>query len=223
MNTWFLNLQAHKGTFRLLVVGIALLLAVSLAYVAITIAGPAAALETAEPPMPRIPTVTPAPTVLPTPFISPTVSLAMPPATVTTTATITPTATPIPRKAYWKWPIRNSKLVRTFSAEHPAWDMGGQLGYAITAVATGTVAFADWDDNGYGYLVILDHDGGVQTWYAHLQYIVVKPKQVVYPGDQVGVMGGSGNANGWHLHFEVREGNRAVDPAWYLLDEGGKS
>lgn len=194
-------------------------------YVAVVVAGSAPALETTSPPMPRIskvtpalPVATPTPTALPTPVLTQTEQAATTIA-ITSTLAVSPT-----RKANWQWPIRNGKLIRTFTTGHPAWDMGGQMGLAVTAVTTGTVRFADWNDQGYGYLVIVDHDEvGVQTWYAHLQYIVVKPKQTVYPGDQLGVMGGSGNAEGgWHLHFEVRENNQAVDPAQYLVEGGSQ-
>ncbi len=214
-----MNPQRYFVMTRLLAACGALLLLTLLLYVAVVVAGPLPALETTSPPMPRIPTVTPAlpgatPTPLPTPVLMRT-------GKITTTTVITSTSVTSPtRKAQWQWPTRNSKLIRKFSIEHPAWDMGGQFGLAVTAVATGTVKFAGWDDNGYGYLVILDHDNGIQTWYAHLQYIGVTPGQVVYPGDQVGVMGGSGNTEGWHLHFEVRENSRAVDPAQYLVGEG---
>jgi murein DD-endopeptidase MepM/ murein hydrolase activator NlpD len=221
MNTnWLLTLRSQKRAMRLLAAGGALLLALLLLYVVVVAAGSAPVLETTSPPMPRIPTVTPAspgatPTSLPTPVLTRT-------GKITTTAEVTGTlVTSLTHQARWQWPIRNSKLVRGFTADHPGWDMGGQLGDAVTAVATGTVTFADWNDQGYGFLVVLDHGDGVQTWYAHLQYIVVKPRQTVYPGDQLGVMGGSGNADGWHLHFEVREAatQKVIDPALYLVGE----
>jgi hypothetical protein len=119
----------------------------------------------------------------------------------------------------WRWPMRSTKLVRGFSAEHPGWDLSGHIGQAVTAAAAGTVRFAGWSEAGYGNLVVVEHPNQVQTWYAHLQYIVVTAGQAVQAGDQVGVMGGSGNADGWHLHFEVRERQQPVDPAAYLVSD----
>ncbi len=127
------------------------------------------------------------------------------------------------RRANWSWPVNNGERPYGFDFSHRAWDWDGQPGEPIRAVATGTVQFAGWNQEGYGYLVVLEHADGVQTWYAHLQDIAVKPNQTLYPGDQVGRMGSTGNATGVHLHFEVRNDSGPIDPAQYLVDAAAVS
>lgn len=131
-------------------------------------------------------------------------------------ATPVPSVTPTP-SATWQWPIRNEKFVQGFSASHPAWDLSAKAGTAVFAVAVGKVIRAGWDNTGYGNLVVVEHADQIQTWYGHLQYIVVLPGQTVAAGDQLGVEGGTGNATGWHLHFEVRVAGVAHDPAEFLV------
>lgn len=143
--------------------------------------------------------------------------------TLAPTSTPEPTATMIPLRVLfslpWPLPLRNAKLTQGFDAVHPAWDLGGMIGSAVFAVFEGTVKFADWNGDGYGYLVKIDHGGGLETWYAHLQYVTVREGQWVRANDQLGVMGGTGNSKGWHLHFEVRENGAPVNPAGYLLGQ----
>jgi murein DD-endopeptidase MepM/ murein hydrolase activator NlpD len=70
-------------------------------------------------------------------------------------------------------------------------------------------------DGRYGNLVTVDH-GGVVTYYAHLSRITVRAGDVVRQGQQLGTVGSTGNATGPHLHFEVRIGGVARDPAALL-------
>ena len=132
------------------------------------------------------------------------------PVPATPASAVTPTAT-------WQWPIRNEKFVQGFSASHRAWDLSAKAGTAVFAVAAGRVIRAGWDDTGYGNLVVIEHADQIQTWYGHLQYIVVLPGQAVAAGDQIGVEGGTGNATGLHVHFEVRVAGMAHDPAEFLV------
>ena len=69
---------------------------------------------------------------------------------------------------------------------------------------------------GYGLLVVVDHGNGVQTYYAHLSRFYVRPGQEIRRGEPVGAVGSSGRATAPHLHYEVRLGGTAVNPARYL-------
>jgi len=80
--------------------------------------------------------------------------------------------------------------VQGFSASHHGWDLSAKSGTAVFAVAAGRVIRAGWNDTGYGNLVVVEHADQIQTWYGHLQYIVVVPGQAVAAGDQVGVEAG---------------------------------
>jgi len=132
------------------------------------------------------------------------------PVPATPAPVVTPTAT-------WQWPIHNEKFVQGFSASHHAWDLSAKAGTAVFAVAAGRVIRAGWNDTGYGNLVVVEHADQIQTWYGHLQYIVVVPGQAIAAGGQIGVEGGTGNATGLHVHFEVRVAGMAHDPAEFLV------
>jgi murein DD-endopeptidase MepM/ murein hydrolase activator NlpD len=98
---------------------------------------------------------------------------------------------------------------------HEGTDMAGAYGTAILATADGVVTHAGWD-NGYGRLVKIRHDFGIETRYAHLSEIRVKVGQRVSRGDRIGDMGNSGRSTGTHLHYEVRLNGTAVNPMTFI-------
>ena len=98
---------------------------------------------------------------------------------------------------------------------HEGTDMAGAYGTPIYATADGTVVHAGWD-NGYGRLVKIRHDFGVETRYAHLSQVRVEVGQRVSRGDRIGDMGNSGRSTGTHLHYEVRLGGSAVNPMTFI-------
>lgn len=68
----------------------------------------------------------------------------------------------------------------------------------------------------YGNCVKIEHRDGYTTLYAHLSEVYVKKGQIVKQGQVIGKMGDSGNAYGVHLHFELRKGDKRIDPTPYL-------
>ena len=99
--------------------------------------------------------------------------------------------------------------------EHQGLDMAGPVGTPIYATADGVVSFAGWQ-NGYGRIVIVQHEFGLETRYPHLNAIRTEVGQRVARGEQVGDMGSSGRSTGSHLHYEVRVDGEAVDPMSYI-------
>ncbi len=83
------------------------------------------------------------------------------------------------------------------------------------AAADGTVSFAGVY-GGYGNCVIIDHGDGLQTLYAHFTSISVSEGQEVKAGEEVGKIGMTGRATGYHLHFEVRVDGETVDPLLFV-------
>ena len=70
--------------------------------------------------------------------------------------------------------------------------------------------------SGYGNLIKIKHEFGIETRYAHLSRIRVKVGQRVSRGDRIGDMGNTGRSTGTHLHYEVRVGGKAVNPMTYI-------
>lgn len=98
---------------------------------------------------------------------------------------------------------------------HNGLDWAGSRGTPILASADGVVQRAG-REGGYGNLVVIRHDFGIETWYAHLSSIGVRPGQRVSRGQQIGGMGTTGTSTGVHLHYEVRVNGRPVNPITYI-------
>ena len=98
---------------------------------------------------------------------------------------------------------------------HKGVDFAAPAGTDLHATADGVVTHAGWQ-SGYGRLVKIQHDFGIETRYAHLSKIRVKVGQRVSRGDHIGDMGASGRVTGVHLHYEVRVGGKAVNPMIYI-------
>jgi murein DD-endopeptidase MepM/ murein hydrolase activator NlpD len=101
------------------------------------------------------------------------------------------------------------------STNHKGIDIANKTGTPIVASDGGTVVFAGSGTpyNGYGQLVVIEHENGDLTFYGHLSKILVEEGNIVYRGDEIGKMGNTGNSTGPHLHFEYRPGGgEAVDP-----------
>ena len=93
-----------------------------------------------------------------------------------------------------------------FSGEgafHKGVDIRATTGTPVRTTADGIVLHAGWDMSGYGRLVVVDHGGGMQTWYAHLSRINVTVGQAVRRGDMIGAVGSTGRVTAPHLHYEV--------------------
>jgi hypothetical protein len=103
------------------------------------------------------------------------------------------------------------------STNHFGIDIAGTLGDAVFASDNGVIVYAGWNNWGYGNVVVIDHDGGWQTLYAHLSSFNVGCGQSVYQGDVIGAIGSTGNSSGPHLHFEMlNESYGKVNPHNFL-------
>jgi len=96
--------------------------------------------------------------------------------------------------------------------QHKGLDIAAPTGTPIQAARAGTVTFAG-RRGGYGNTVIVDHGGSEQTLYAHADSLEVKEGDRVSRGQKIATVGSTGNSTGPHLHFEIRRGGKAVDPA----------
>lgn len=101
------------------------------------------------------------------------------------------------------------------SGFHHGLDIAAKTGTPIRACASGKVISAG-SKAVYGNTVIIEHYDGRQSLYAHAQKIYVKPGQKVVKGQAIATVGSTGNATGPHLHFEVRQNGKTLNPANYL-------
>ena len=98
---------------------------------------------------------------------------------------------------------------------HTGIDIAASYGTAIVAADGGTVTYSGWK-SGYGYLIIINHGNGMQTYYGHCSSLVVSAGTKVYKGQTVARVGSTGRSTGNHCHFEVRINGTAVNPLSYL-------
>ena len=102
---------------------------------------------------------------------------------------------------------------------HRGMDFTGPVGTDIYATGDGVVIKAEYSAYGYGKEVVIDHGYGYETIYAHLNEILVERGDKVSRGEVIGSLGNTGRSTGPHLHYEVRKGNRAVDPFNYYFND----
>lgn len=104
---------------------------------------------------------------------------------------------------------------------HQGIDLPVKVGDPIYATFTGKVRFSRYNKGGYGNLVIIRHENGIETFYAHLSKRLVEEGDWVNAGDVIGLGGNTGRSSGPHLHFETRYKGYAFDPQWLIDFENG--
>ncbi|MFF0739826.1 peptidoglycan DD-metalloendopeptidase family protein [Streptomyces sp. NPDC004111] len=108
------------------------------------------------------------------------------------------------------------------SGYHTGVDFRASSGTSVKAVGAGTVVSAGWG-GAYGNEVVIRHNDGHYSQYAHLSALNVRSGQSVTGGQQIGYSGSTGNSTGPHLHFEIRTGpgyGSDIDPLSYLRQKG---
>ena len=98
---------------------------------------------------------------------------------------------------------------------HGGTDFGAPRGSAILAIEDGVVIARRYDSV-YGNLLIIDHGGGIASWYAHADSYMVNEGDTVTQGQQIGRVGSTGYSTGPHLHLEIRVDNVKKDPMTYM-------
>lgn len=96
---------------------------------------------------------------------------------------------------------------------HQGLDIKVQTGDTIYAAFDGKVRITSYQRRGYGYYVVIRHNNGIETLYAHLSKRLVDVNQNVKAGDPIGLGGNTGRSSGAHLHFETILMGKSIDPA----------
>ena len=126
-----------------------------------------------------------------------------------------------------RWPLAHVKVTSGFgqrgSEFHEGVDLHAPTGTAVYAAQAGRVIYAGTKIKGYGRLIVIKHDRGISTVYAHNSKILVKHGDHVKIGQKIAMSGKSGHVSGPHLHFEIRKGVAAVDPVKVMPSSGLKA
>jgi murein DD-endopeptidase MepM/ murein hydrolase activator NlpD len=118
---------------------------------------------------------------------------------------------------FFIWPADNHYLSgNDFWSGHLAIDIATATGAAIYAADSGVVVFSGWDSRGYGNVIMIDHQNGYHTLYAHLSAMNVSCGSNAAQGSVIGYAGSTGNSTGPHLHFEIRYLGGFINP-WTVL------
>ena len=100
---------------------------------------------------------------------------------------------------------------------HPGIDIAGEVGTPILATAAGTVSYTGVDSV-YGQMVIIDHDNNISTVYGHNSEILVEIGQEILVGGRIALLGNTGRSTAPHVHYEIRENDKPVNPLKYMTD-----
>jgi murein DD-endopeptidase MepM/ murein hydrolase activator NlpD len=113
-------------------------------------------------------------------------------------------------------PVVGGYLSQGYRAYHQANDIAIDLGTPIKPLGPGIVEFAGRVNDGKGNIVIVDHGDSLKSLYAHMGRIDVGSGNVVNTNTQIGTVGLTGHTTGPHVHFEIYDRGKAVDPASIL-------
>ncbi len=124
------------------------------------------------------------------------------------------------RSAKFLWPVQGT-VISGFGnlgkgRKNDGINIKAPLGTAVKAADAGTVAYAGSELKGFGNLILIKHNDGWITAYAHNDKMFVKKGQKVVRGEKISTVGSTGSVTAPQLHFEVRNGKKAVNPRLYL-------
>ncbi|MDQ0158365.1 LysM peptidoglycan-binding domain-containing M23 family metallopeptidase [Alkalibacillus salilacus] len=118
------------------------------------------------------------------------------------------------------WPAVGGHLTSTYGprwgSHHNGIDIAGVSNRTIKAADNGKVVEAGYHSGGHGNRVIIDHNNGYRTLYAHLSSIDVNVGQTVQKGQSIGQMGNTGRSTGVHLHLELKKNGSSINPGPYF-------
>ncbi|RZJ42210.1 MAG: M23 family metallopeptidase [Brevundimonas sp.] len=130
-------------------------------------------------------------------------------------------AGPITRVIAFEEPIRGYQVNSAFgmrrlpgqnARRHEGVDIAAPTGTGVMVAAEGQVLRTGYDAGGYGRFIEVRHPNGMSTLYGHLSRVDVASGDAVGSGQRIGLVGSTGRSTGPHLHFEVRRGDRQVNP-----------
>jgi lipoprotein NlpD len=122
-------------------------------------------------------------------------------------------------KGIFSWPLKG-KILSPFGVRngrrHNGIDIKARKGVKIRASADGETVYSGNTIEEYGNMVILKHSDNFFTIYAHNSRNLARVSESVKSGDVIALVGNTGNATGYHLHFEIRSGKKRRNPLFFL-------
>ena len=146
------------------------------------------------------------------------------PAASSTTTTVQTAAPSIPRKKFvaptgdgaFIWPVQGEVISEFGPAARGVRNDGVNIAAAqgdiVSAASKGRVAFVGTEVKSFGTLVLVKHEGGIISAYAHLDTVTVKEGDIVDTGQSIGTVGQTGRVDTPQLHFEIRKARQPIDP-----------
>ena len=123
---------------------------------------------------------------------------------------------PLSTKPGVRLPLRTVEISQKFWLLHPGLDMRAPMGEPIRPIMAGRVKMAEKSWFGYGNMVIVTHSGEYESLYGHLSKISVTKGQEVGQDTIIGDVGSTGRSTGPHLHLEIHENGKSINPALIL-------
>jgi murein DD-endopeptidase MepM/ murein hydrolase activator NlpD len=122
----------------------------------------------------------------------------------------------IETKAGVDYPVKTTRITQNYGLFHPGIDFDGVTGDPIYPITVGRVDKIEYSKFGYGSHIYIDHGNGTKSLYAHLSKIYVSEGDIVSTDTVLGAMGATGRAFGDHLHLEVYENEKRINPLTLL-------
>lgn len=133
--------------------------------------------------------------------------------------TLVVSQTPLTTRTTVRFPLEKIKYNQGFRLFHPGVDLDGEIGDAIYPIMDGRVKYVEKSRFLYGNSVVIEHKNGYESLYAHLSKIEVSEGDEVDQKTQIGKVGSTGRSTGSHLHLEVRDQGRPINPRLILPDK----
>jgi LysM repeat protein len=117
---------------------------------------------------------------------------------------------------HWVSPLDKTIITSDFGLRRASWHYGTDFrvntGTPVYAVSDGVVRIMAYERRGFGRFIVVRHDNGLETLYAHLSKSLVRVGDVISRGQEIGKGGNTGRSTAPHLHFEIRYSGNAIDP-----------
>lgn len=122
------------------------------------------------------------------------------------------TGTELITKQSLQKPLGIFRITKGYSFFHPAIDLATDAGSAVLPILPGKAERISYSHFGYGNYILINHGSGLKSFYAHLAKINVKEGQKIEKNNVIGLIGSTGWSTGPHLHLEIIENNRKINP-----------